>query len=394
MSKRIKKNEASEEQPNELSLRLPVGFPEDLSDMFLLRLPRACFLFRFRSVAKSWQTRFLKPDFIKKFIFQNTDLWNDPQLLIQRRQKGRSVYSLHSHRSLRLVSGPAQLEKLELGSGNFEVRCGCKGLFCLADGDGSGFSNIVLWNPATTQTKLLPVSNLDQALDGYARMSEVIGFGFDPEKNDYKVVRTVVRFTADEDIEESSEVYSLKIDSWRTIYIRPHDLPDTIHYSVPSESGDGRLFYWWGPLLDFISFDMRSEECEGMRLRYPDASMQRAFSVRSVSLVKGSTVVIFSDRSIDRHEPNELQTWVRLDFEDRMAGWIELSTIKSNKLNMCMHPVGIWKDKRCFLQRYEDGQLVVVDLEKGEVLPIELQIQGDWESFKIFPYTPCEVSLE
>ncbi|CAI0394228.1 unnamed protein product, partial [Linum tenue] len=272
-----------------------------------------------------------------------------------------------------------------------EVRCCCKGVFCLADGDGSGLSNIILWNPATAQTKLLPISTLGG--NAYARRREAIGFGFDPEKNDYKVVRTLLCFTADEDIDEFSEVYSLKNDSWRILAIqKAHSYPHTLHYSVPSD--DGRFCYWWGPKLEFTSFDMRSEQFEDVHLIYPDASMQTAFSVRSVSLVKGSTVVIFSDDSIDRLAPNELQTWVTLDFEDINGGLTMLSTIKSTKLNKCMHPVGIWKDKRCFLQRYDDGQLVVVDLEKGEVLPIELQIQGDWESFKIFHYTPCEVSLE
>ncbi|GLT81374.1 hypothetical protein SLA2020_527630 [Shorea laevis] len=94
----------------------------------------------------------------------------------------------------------------------------CNGLVCLHD---SGALCVVIWNPATNETKVVPKSYLPRnAPAGYRTTVESMGFGFDAKTNDYKIIN--VRSFRHPSIIQSenifqTEVYSLSADSWRKV---------------------------------------------------------------------------------------------------------------------------------------------------------------------------------
>ncbi|XP_059436797.1 F-box/kelch-repeat protein At3g06240-like [Corylus avellana] len=82
---------------------------------------------------------------------------------------------------------------------------------------------VVLWNPATRETKVVPKSNLPRLPPyWYQTIIDSIEFGFDAKTNDYKIINLLTPYdeevnSFDETCERiiESEVYSLSADSWR-----------------------------------------------------------------------------------------------------------------------------------------------------------------------------------
>ena len=65
--------------------------------------------------------------------------------------------------------------------------CTCNGVFCLSDDSFSYTCRLCLWNPFVRKLVHLPCPIVNKATD-YALVT-LIGFGFDPNSNDYKVVK-------------------------------------------------------------------------------------------------------------------------------------------------------------------------------------------------------------
>ncbi|CAI0552792.1 unnamed protein product [Linum tenue] len=401
----------------------------ELVIQILLRLPTASSLARFRCVSRSWRSLLSDPEFIRNFLFHHSSKDGTRlRIMIKRLCYDRSVYSLHRFDTLRHISTAAAAEEEEElptapykvrwpnGSSQLDIVGHANGIFCIADGNSDGASDIILWNPETSETRVVPVSPFAH-MSGFVvwGQQEQIGFGFDPESNDYKVVRTL-QFTQggndnddddddgdgnysqdeeEEEVEEDesslelSEVFSLRHGSWRKLQ---GGFTPGLLYSIP-ECHEGRYYWWWdeGPdgCSTFVSFDIRSEVFETVEVANP-VGMSSDFSIRSVSLVKGSVVAVFSDmETVD--EPNSLEVWALLNFAGE--GWIKLYSIASTLLMNCVHPVGIWRNGRCFLQRYEDGELIVFDPEIGSIVTTDVQLQGEWQFFQIVPYAPSRISL-
>ncbi|CAI0394679.1 unnamed protein product [Linum tenue] len=347
MSKKRKR----EDEQLDLVVAPPKTFPVELVEKILLSLPANKWRMRSLGISKSYKNRLSEPDFLRDFLFQNSDFYNDSQLVIQRQSNDRTLHSFHS------------------------------GIFCLCNGNAGGdISTIALWNPNTAQTKVLPDSILTDSVKPYGLSLESIGFGFDPNSNDYKVLRCMSCIDDDEiggEYEHFLELYSLRMNSWRLLDMDGYHCPYNIPYSVPSN--DGRWFHWCCEDFELARFDMSSEDYDWYGFVSP--VMMDPSPMISFSMVKGLLVVMFI-------KEDSLETWISVDYEKRM---LQLSSVKLNQLDAC--PVNIWKDGRGFLQRSGDGKLVVIDLLSGNIIPTELQIEGDWTSFKLFPYTPSPVSL-
>lgn len=90
----------------------------------------------------------------------------------------------------------------------------CNGLLCLSLSYLG--SNIFLWNPATRQYKNVPEPEISVP-QGKRRHSVCLGFGFDPNANDYKVVRFLCYKGLKPSVQpvQKVEVYSKIRDSWR-----------------------------------------------------------------------------------------------------------------------------------------------------------------------------------
>ena len=103
--------------------------------------------------------------------------------------------------------------------GNISVVGSCNGLVCLHTMSSYEFQ-VVIWNPATRETKVVPKSNLPHLLPaGYKTIIHSIQFGFDAKTNDYKIINLLTPYDglANSFTERiiQSEVYILSSDSWR-----------------------------------------------------------------------------------------------------------------------------------------------------------------------------------
>ena len=86
----------------------------------------------------------------------------------------------------------------------------CNGILCFSDYRSFEFKDVYLWNPSIRKFKKLP----DTCLTHLFNVS--LGFGFDSQNNDYKVVR-ISRSTAKPMPPPDVEVYFLSSDSWKRV---------------------------------------------------------------------------------------------------------------------------------------------------------------------------------
>ncbi|CAN1284191.1 hypothetical protein LINPERPRIM_LOCUS18553 [Linum perenne] len=163
-----------------------------------------------------------------------------------------------------------------IGDDTSIVGC-CDGIFCLntttRKADGNYVQNMVLWNPTTGETKIVPPGPHHpchaSSFALYLR-SERIGFGYDPEF--YNGPLPLI-FT---------EVYSLRNDSWKTLNDAASHSLDAYKLIYLNQQWDittlrNEKCYWFrredeSPgTCAVISFDMSTEVFELVTIPYPTA---------------------------------------------------------------------------------------------------------------------------
>ena len=173
-----------------LHLRYPMmmtanELPEDLVTLILLWLPVVSLLC-FKCVCKSWYALITHQNFVHNNN-SNTHLllnaFNDTV--------GDFDISTISYEELQItLTHP--LPRTYFGNGENFIVCvvgSCNGLICLHAYDTL---NVVIWNPTTKETKVVPESNLPLfAPAGYCSHIQGMGFGFDAKTNDYKIINFV-----------------------------------------------------------------------------------------------------------------------------------------------------------------------------------------------------------
>ncbi|KAK9923983.1 hypothetical protein M0R45_032375 [Rubus argutus] len=177
----------------------------------LARIPVKC-LMRFRSVCKSWRALIADPHFVKKHlsyaeggIIDNSSrllfLMNPPQSIDYEALKDLKEDG-DGYFANRALEFPVKFPSLKFVSERIMVMGSCNGLICV-EVEGVG---IVLWNPCTRDSKVLPnppAANF-HPLDFY-------GFCHDSTTDDYKIIRG--RRSCEEAL---IHVFTLKTGSWRT----------------------------------------------------------------------------------------------------------------------------------------------------------------------------------
>ncbi|CAI0397335.1 unnamed protein product, partial [Linum tenue] len=167
----------------------------------------------------------------------------------------------------------------------------------------------ILWNPTTSETKVLPPTIFNRRHT--SAWVNTVGFGFDPETNDYKVVRRINYFEDQASPMDCFfvELYSLTTDSWKEIHGGPF-LPLVPPPEV-ARCFNGKLYWWSHPLryvFELVSFDLSKEVFRGGQVGNP----AELFEVRSLFVVpnqeEDSLVAIGSPR----HNPSSLEVWALL----------------------------------------------------------------------------------
>ncbi|KAL3628771.1 hypothetical protein CASFOL_027817 [Castilleja foliolosa] len=178
---------------------------EDLMLCILARLPVKS-ICRFKSVCKPWNHLLSTREFVKMQFKLSTESKNHSFLVHNMRgNNNTSVFNIESsEKKAKILDHPFDYTGVWIGI----VGC-CRGLVCTRRGKG-----LVLWNPAMNLYKT--VSPYKDYGDDF-KMS--LGFGYDAEGDDFKVVRIVWlkkkrRFGM---CISWVEVYSANSDSWTTI---------------------------------------------------------------------------------------------------------------------------------------------------------------------------------
>ncbi|KAK3019253.1 hypothetical protein RJ639_004458 [Escallonia herrerae] len=197
--------------------------PQELILQILTRLPPKSLL-RFRCVSKSWCYLISSPNFIAMHTRQLTlsnHFTNNTRTLIRRYNltQRKELYSVHfDTNQLFNIDHDAQIEFLFSGfvRSYFRIVGSCNGLLCISDDLFGNKDTIILWNPTIRRKLNLPIPRA--TLESSEENVGVLGFGFDCNANDYKVVRLAYVQRGDwYKVPPLVEVYTVKEGEWRGV---------------------------------------------------------------------------------------------------------------------------------------------------------------------------------
>ncbi|AES76516.1 putative F-box domain-containing protein [Medicago truncatula] len=239
--------------------------PDDIHFSILSKLPLQS-LKRFESVRKSWSLLFENTHFMNMFRNdfitnprRSCSYYNEASPLLSVFEDDKKVlYYLYGER----FKNKFKLDWFNSSQEHFRIFGfgSINGTLCLYDFSNDNQGNIGLWNPTTQTTILSPPSlaislvesilDHDEDMDFDGIFYNLHGFGYDRVTKDYKVIR-YVWFTL-EYLEPLWEIYSLRSNMWRELYV---DMP----YSL--DCIDGTQVYMDGVCHWLSEEDSNEESC-------------------------------------------------------------------------------------------------------------------------------------
>jgi F-box interacting protein len=323
--------------------------PEDLSMEILSRLPVKS-LMRCKCVSKSWYALVTNPSFITKHLKTSHNLNRGAAILRRGGGLDQLRLSTLSNETLE-VSGNVDLSQWFQDEVYMVSMFGpCNGILCLSGTLWKKrYDRLVLWNPATRESKILPPFPLQQDLYFVSHF----GFGFDPKTNDYKVVR-IMKFGYRHC---EVQVYHLSTNSWRVLDSSPN-LPYFLHTPRFSSYLNG-VYYWWARVIDYsfmgrqllFSFDMSNEVFQEV---LPPPFDGRNCIHQDIAVIN-ETVTLILPCNIDI----ELKVWIEIWVLNECGverTWTKIFTIRQ---------ISVFWD---LLQLREDGLVVLTDEDNCLVL--------------------------
>lgn len=205
---------------------------DDIVVEILSRLPVKS-LKRFRCVCKSWCDLISDSFFVMKHANYATKATSSLKVLVSI-EPFQSIdceaLLKHEDEDGHVASSQPKLDLSKccpdmLRSCHLYIVGSCNGLICLHGVDWyRDYSDILLWNPCTGDTKVLPEHTFFRAHYGKYRHPMFYGFGYDSSTDDYKVILgdSYVREGYDDDGIEYCHtkvaLFTLKTGSWRNYY--------------------------------------------------------------------------------------------------------------------------------------------------------------------------------
>ncbi|OMO71579.1 hypothetical protein COLO4_28178 [Corchorus olitorius] len=222
------------------------------------------------AVCKSWNSTIKNPTFISTHLnIKKTISFNNRLLLFRLCRKtqakpGSSSRECVEHYSLRFDNEKVdEYKKLHFpnefqsASTCFRVVGSYNGLVCLVDHEmGPYFDNFILWNPNIR--KAVRIARPIVQLISHGPFDAFVGFGFDSETSDYKLLR----FVQWDDYErvkvcvEAEDFYSLNLNRWKII---THITP-SYGVSFPNQRIYGNSFV--NGAIHLLAYDRKGEKLE------------------------------------------------------------------------------------------------------------------------------------
>ncbi|KAK3015960.1 hypothetical protein RJ639_007073 [Escallonia herrerae] len=357
------------------------NLPEDVvREILLMLLVKS--LLRCKSVCKRWYTLITKPSFTTAHHNCNAAIKRNHCILIKRflKESNKSALSFLSDE----ISCDDHVPTTEITiphSNHFLQMLGpCNGIVCLTD-----HRDIILCNPSIRAFKVVPAPSFNYPQGLFSR-SLGVGFGFDLQSSEYKVIRIAELHEDDESGGYSFhsvkvEIYDLSTDSWREIdAVVPY-----VWYFPCSELLFNGAFHWWADDEDhggesMLSFHINTEVFQQIRLpdvcTFPDGK-EKPFLVLNESIA----LILF-----DASEQTSFDIWLMTEY-----GVAESSTklFTIGPLVQVKRPILFWKHE--LLLEKANGQWVSCDLKSRRLK--EIQVYGAQESFRAVAYIKSLVSI-
>jgi len=263
---------------------------DDIAFSILSKLPIKS-LKRFACANKSWSRLFRNPIFMnmfctKYFISKHDEGDDNTRLLLRQRT---NPIGIEYHDTLCMLSGERYGNKVRLDwpppfqeNDSFISIVGSasvNGILCLSQECFRDKATIVLWNPATTEIKVVPHSHLPY--ESIEFNASPLGFGYDHITDDYKVIRFAeypIYFEGNwislpkwkKDMFDCGifskghvlsmdkpfwEIYSLKSNSWRKLDCIDVPAPWYSHHALYLNE----LCHWLGSNQIMASFNFSNE---------------------------------------------------------------------------------------------------------------------------------------
>ncbi|KAF5730188.1 F-box and associated interaction domains-containing protein putative isoform 1 [Tripterygium wilfordii] len=352
--------------------------PEDEVIDILTRLPVKS-LMRFKSVCKPWGDLLRNPDFIRQHHLKQTHLSCSSNFRVLMKHGAQPADCFFS---LSLSSArDAGEEVLTLEERVYDpvVLGPCNGLLCVY-----GYrEKIVLWNPAIREFKTLPLSPIKRR-SGTGSFGS-LGFGFDCEANDYKILRFVTDYFADDGAGVPScdqiEIYSQKNDSWREI-----PSLDVCPGGVPwfSQYHNG-VYYWWADGINgglILSFDFADEVFDKVPL--PGVGVSWGDCLPQLAIFNGLLALI---RYIRGGPETLVHIWVMSE-RGVKGSWVKQASI--GLIPGVVRPLKFSRNGGFFLEDLE-GQLSLYDPSSQQLK--NLQLSGGEGLLQVINYVESLVPI-
>ncbi|KAF9591951.1 hypothetical protein IFM89_010398, partial [Coptis chinensis] len=402
-----------------LSIVSCCDMPEDVVYRILLCLP-VISLLRFKSVCKSWCSLIQSSIFIAQHLnYRSTfkENYNGNLIIFHFQRTADSPRFPHSV-DVNLFTDEKLEESLNL---DLPYYCDRRGKYVDHRGDDNGSiinlhmvasldgiiclhhresGEILLWNPAIKQLRLLPEGMLHPS----RRRTQLhfgvrLGIGFDVKTNEYKVVRILL---ADLNSTCRVEVYSLSTDSWRIINT---DLSCGYFFSDPKAPLKSGIYCWLVRISNqiryycdsILTFDFSNELLGTIPLpdvcsiRYDVGSQLDIISEKIACICrKFSPVSSDTERCSSDNSTCHLDIWV-LDEYGVKESWTKLYTIGPFSM---FSPMRFLKNGELILLANDQGLFLCNPLTQ-EIKNIQVQgrpIQSQW--LHVASYKESLVSIE
>ncbi|GAB2298393.1 hypothetical protein Dimus_032458 [Dionaea muscipula] len=353
---------------------------EEVLVEILTRLPVRSLL-RFKCVCKTWFSLIRSEYFVGKHLFVRSMMFKDynfENLLVDchhiRNGENGFQFSAVDGDTLSVVRNKFKIVSSSPDSKNHPLpKClfvgSCNGIVCLLVKLFVGLmpqQSLLLWNPATGEVKNLQ----------HEKVIDVLGFGFDPKNNDYKVV--VLSDSSTPGLTEHIFVYSSRLDSWKSLD-RPH-WPNFDHFTSTTSSG-GRMLNWLGSHSDtyhdiVILFDL-SEEAFLTTPMPPGIEMKCkcGWNLQQCNLIQNtsdepSTVLCSPNQRECACFDNEkiIHIWTLNEYGES-GSWTKLrSVVVMLRSVVVMFDYVLWRGRYDLLVLWKGGEEVLFEIKQHERL--------------------------
>ncbi|XP_015163067.1 F-box/kelch-repeat protein At3g23880-like [Solanum tuberosum] len=325
-----------------------IHFQEEIMMDILRTLPVRSLL-RFKCVSKFWKSLINDPYFRRTHYIHNRDDQNSQKLLTIERlfMKDFDFYtcSLSMREDKQKLDWPSSCKpKIAL------IFCSCDGLVLTLVSSGGYYEELVLWNPSTRESRLLPHPE-------FPVRTCVCGLKYDATSEDYKIL--AISLNAIDSSYTSIQLFSLKSGSWRRIGyptgIKPKPVRGFMDSGMDYLAFLHGAFHWLAMSCSgyytTVSFNISNEVYGEVPLLEQMFGVSPRYYIidHGVSVLRGMLCFYSTHNHWTEGRIGTFKLWIMKDYGVRES-WIKLIEIRDTNLFHSARPKYMFADCEVLLQ--------------------------------------------